>query len=133
MLPLFFTELSFREGAEGDEPAAHVGAFKGAPAPPAAGADEAPPVIVLHGLLGSSRNFLGWASQLAASLSTPRRFLLVDLRNHGDSPHVERMDYAAMASDVARLMQHQRIDKAAVIGHSMGGKVAETEIDREEA
>ena len=68
-------------------------------------------------LSARSRNFLGWASQLAASLERPRRFLILDLRNHGESPHVARMSYADMAADVVRVMQHQGITNAAVIGH----------------
>lgn len=46
------------------------------------------PVLVLHGLLGSGRNFRSWASTLHDRLSRPRRVLVPDLRNHGGSPHV---------------------------------------------
>ena len=46
------------------------------------------PVLVLHGLLGSGRNFRSWASTLHDRLARPRRVLVPDLRNHGGSPHV---------------------------------------------
>lgn len=92
--------------------------------PPAGAAEEAAPVIILHGLLGSSRNFVSWAQQLSESLEKPRKMYLVDLRNHGDSPHMPKMDYISQAADVVRFMQHRGIERASVIGHSMGGKVA---------
>ena len=52
------------------------------------------------------------------------RVLLVDLRNHGRSPHAERMDYPLMAADVAATIQRLGAEPCTVIGHSMGGKAA---------
>lgn len=79
-----------------------------------------PPLLVLHGLFGSGRNWHGIARVLA-----PRfRVLTVDLRNHGDSPHDPRMDYPAMAADVLELMNRLDLLSATVLGHSMGGKAA---------
>ena len=80
-----------------------------------------PPVVVLHGLFGHGGNWAAIARRLAAS----HRVLLVDLRNHGASPHHPRMDYPAMAEDVAAVIDAAG-GSAAVIGHSMGGKVAMT-------
>ena len=84
------------------------------------GADTAPPVVLLHGLLGSSRNWLSAGRLLADSF----RVYALDLRNHGESPHDRRMDYPTLAGDVIRWMDRQGISKANIIGHSMGGKVA---------
>lgn len=83
---------------------------------------DGPPVLVLHGLLGQSRNWQG----IARSLAERYRVFMVDLRNHGASPHDDEMTYPAMAGDVARLIEEAGLDRPAVIGHSMGGKVAMT-------
>jgi len=79
-----------------------------------------PPLVVIHGLLGSSRN---WQT-VGADLSVQRHVLALDLRNHGMSPHAENHDFATMEADVLRWMDAQKIERAAVMGHSMGGKVA---------
>lgn len=81
---------------------------------------EGPPVLVLHGLLGQGRN---WAS-LARRLARGRRLLLVDLRNHGRSPHHPVMSYAAMAADLEALLDRLDLPRASLLGHSMGGKAA---------
>ena len=79
-----------------------------------------PAVVILHGLLGSSRN---WHS-IGKALAEDRKVILADLRNHGGSPWADAMDYPAMAADVARLIRERAGGRAAVVGHSMGGKVA---------
>lgn len=78
------------------------------------------PLVILHGLFGSKRN---WAS-VARQLGSFRRVLTVDLRNHGDSPWDDRHDYPALAADVAGLVESVVGGPAAVLGHSMGGKAA---------
>ncbi len=80
-----------------------------------------PPVVLLHGLLGAGQNFGAVQKALAAR---GHRVLALDLRNHGNSPHAEGMAYAAMAADVAETLAGEAALPAAVIGHSMGGKVA---------
>jgi esterase len=79
-----------------------------------------PPLIVLHGLLGSSRNWLTTGGDLAAK----HHVFALDLRNHGKSPHAEPMDYPAMMADVLAWMDAQGLGKVSLMGHSMGGKVA---------
>lgn len=78
------------------------------------------PLLVLHGLLGSSRNWQTAGRDLAARYHV----LAPDARNHGRSPHDPDMSYAAMAADVIALMDAQGIASATLIGHSMGGKTA---------
>lgn len=76
----------------------------------------------MHGLLGSARNWQAIGKQLARRL----RVVLVDLRNHGASPWSPVMTYPAMAADVATLLDRLGLAAAALVGHSMGGKVALT-------
>lgn len=83
---------------------------------------EGLPVVLLHGLFGSGSN---WRRQ-ARELAKRYRVLLPDLRNHGRSPHAPSMDYQAMADDVTGLLDAEALDKIALVGHSMGGKVAMT-------
>ena len=78
------------------------------------------PLIILHGLFGTLEN---WGSQIA-TLSQHYQVIAVDLRNHGLSPHSDAIDYPLMAADVIELMDDLNIPSAAIIGHSMGGKVA---------
>jgi pimeloyl-ACP methyl ester carboxylesterase len=79
-----------------------------------------PPLVVLHGLLGSSRNWQSTGADLAARY----RVRALDLRNHGRSPHEAEMSYDAMVRDVIAWLDAQGIAKTTLMGHSMGGKVA---------
>lgn len=80
------------------------------------------PVVFLHGLLGAAQNF----GAIQKALSATHRVIAMDLRNHGASPHAPTMSYAEMADDVAETLRARGATPAAVIGHSMGGKVAMT-------
>jgi esterase len=82
--------------------------------------DSGPPVLILHGLLGSARNW----STLARQIGATHRVFALDLRNHGASPWADRMTYDQMVDDARAFMRRQNLPAAAVIGHSMGGKVA---------
>ena len=75
-------------------------------------------VVFLHGLFGQGRNWM----TIAKGLAPAYRVTLVDLPNHGRSPWTDRVDYLDMAAAVADLLSAD--DPAAVVGHSMGGKVA---------
>jgi esterase len=83
---------------------------------------EGRPVIILHGLFGSARNWQG----IARSLAESHRVITPDLRNHGHSFHEDSMSYIDMADDVITLCDHLNINDAILMGHSMGGKVAMT-------
>jgi pimeloyl-ACP methyl ester carboxylesterase len=83
-------------------------------------AGQGPPLILLHGLFGSARN---WGA-VQKALAGDYRVVALDLRNHGASPHAPGMDYAAQAADVAETMAALGIERAVVLGHSMGGKAA---------
>jgi esterase len=81
---------------------------------------EGPALIILHGLYGLSDN---WIS-IARKLSVFQTVYLVDQRNHGRSPHHPEHSYPAMALDLLELMESEKIKKASIMGHSMGGKTA---------
>ena len=80
------------------------------------------PVIILHGLFGSARNWQG----IARALAENHRVITPDLRNHGQSFHEDTMSYIDMADDVITLCDHLDLSDAILMGHSMGGKVAMT-------
>jgi esterase len=79
-----------------------------------------PPLAILHGLFGSGRN---WTS-IAKRLGAHNRVIALDLRNHGASPWAETMAYAEMAEDVRASLSALGQRRFALLGHSMGGKVA---------
>lgn len=78
------------------------------------------PVIIMHGLFGMGDN---WRS-IARILEGQYQCILVDMRNHGRSPHDPEMNFEVMANDILQLMDDLGLTQAALLGHSMGGKVA---------
>jgi esterase len=78
------------------------------------------PIVIMHGIFGSSDN---WLTQ-AKILSEEYKVILVDLRNHGQSPKDDAFDYRVMVSDMEKFMSDLQLKDPIVIGHSMGGKVA---------
>jgi esterase len=81
---------------------------------------EGPPLVLLHGLFGSSANLAG----LARRLKDDFHCVGLDLRNHGASPHAPAMDYATLARDVLETADHLGLGELRLLGHSLGGKVA---------
>ncbi|SPF77883.1 alpha/beta fold hydrolase [Pseudoprimorskyibacter insulae] len=82
-------------------------------------ATSQPPLVIVHGLYGSARNW----GVIAKRLSDERLVVAVDQRNHGDSPRSDVHSYAAMASDLAEVIEALG-GRADVLGHSMGGKAS---------
>ncbi len=80
---------------------------------------EGDPVVIVHGLFGMLDNWKTFARHLAKDYMV----YIVDLRNHGKSPHLEGMNYKLMAQDLAHFLEAEWIYEARFIGHSMGGKV----------
>ncbi len=78
------------------------------------------PIIILHGLYGSGHNWLSIARELAGFSEV----YLVDQRNHGQSPHVNEHTYPDMMDDLKVLLDDLQIERAMLLGHSMGGKTA---------
>jgi len=77
-------------------------------------------VVILHGLFGSSKN---WVSN-AAALDDVATVYSVDLRNHGDSPHAATHSLQELTDDVMSFIAAHDLDRPVLIGHSMGGLVA---------
>eukprot|EP01082_Thalassiosira_pseudonana_P016096 g14279.t1 g14279 contig9:1522287-1523429(-) len=87
-----------------------------------------PPVIILHGLLGNKRNFASLANSLSTQLKNSRPIYTLDLRNHGENTHDWRgtMSYSEMSRDILAFMDKKQFSEAVIVGHSMGGKVAQS-------
>lgn len=80
----------------------------------------APVLVILHGLLGSSRN---WTT-IGKSLQDRYDVHAVDLRNHGSSPHSDAMRWAELNADLRLYLRRHAISEVILMGHSLGGKVA---------
>ena len=83
--------------------------------------DSGPPLIVLHGLLGANGN---WHTLSRTAFRQVARVYAVDQRNHGRSPHADRMDYPTLAADLRTFIDRHDLAPATLLGHSMGGKTA---------
>ena len=77
-------------------------------------------MLLLHGMLGSSRNWLSTGRDLARH----HHVFALDARNHGKSPHAPLMNYDVTVADVIAWLDAQGLAKATIVGHSMGGKTA---------
>lgn len=78
------------------------------------------PIVILHGLFGSSDNWL----TVSKAIVEKYEVFLIDLRNHGQSPHTSSHTYEEMAEDLAQFLIQNNLEKIILIGHSMGGKTA---------
>ncbi|QYK06944.1 alpha/beta fold hydrolase [Shewanella zhangzhouensis] len=76
-------------------------------------------VILVHGLFGDLDNL----KTLAQTLETDYRVTRIDVPNHGQSPHWNKMDYQSLAQSLVSLLDELGATKAHLIGHSMGGKI----------
>lgn len=81
---------------------------------------EGAPLIILHGLYGSSDNWVSVGKQLSELFEV----FIVDQRNHGKSPHHPDMTYLDMQNDLAEFIEQHDIERPVLLGHSMGGKTA---------
>jgi esterase len=78
------------------------------------------PLIILHGLFGSSDNWYSLAKVFANHFCV----FVVDQRNHGQSPHSNELDYTILTEDLNEFIEEHNILQPVIIGHSMGGKTA---------
>ena len=77
-----------------------------------------PPLIILHGLYGSSDNWITIGKSLAKHFTV----YIPDQRNHGNSPHSEEHNYDLLKQDLLEILIQHNLNKTHLIGHSMGGK-----------
>jgi len=83
---------------------------------------EGRPIILIHGAFFTID--MNW-SQLIPELSKTRKVIAVELQGHGHTQYSDRkLSFPTLASDVAGVMDHLKIDSADVAGFSMGGSVA---------
>jgi pimeloyl-ACP methyl ester carboxylesterase len=78
------------------------------------------PLVVVHGLYGSSDNWINIGKRLAERHTV----YMIDQRNHGRSPFADSHTFNDMRDDLAEFFEKHHIEKATVLGHSMGGKAA---------
>lgn len=78
------------------------------------------PLIILHGLFGSSDNWYTVAKKFAET----RKVYLLDLRNHGQSPHSDDFNYKVLTEDLYEFVKKHDLKNPVVLGHSLGGKTA---------
>jgi pimeloyl-ACP methyl ester carboxylesterase len=81
---------------------------------------KGPPLIILHGLYGSSDNWVSIAKKICPHFTV----YLPDQRNHGQSPHSEVHDYESMSNDLNEFASDNKLGNFFLAGHSMGGKTA---------
>ena len=84
------------------------------------GENHAKHVVIIHGLFGSGDNWHGVAQELSSEYSV----LLPDLPNHGQSPHTDDMLYPVIVEALVETLDEYGVERAVLMGHSMGGKVA---------
>lgn len=76
------------------------------------------PLLVFHGLFGMLDNWGSFGKEFGELLPTH----LIDLRNHGKSFHSPNMSHDDLAEDILNYMAHHELEKAHLLGHSLGGK-----------
>lgn len=81
---------------------------------------QGPLVVLIHGLFGSFENL----GVIARALQDEFQVLNIDVRNHGRSPQSNDMSYPLLAADLAETLDSLALKPFALLGHSMGGKIA---------
>jgi 3-oxoadipate enol-lactonase len=84
-------------------------------------------VIFLHGIGGAAR---GWAPQVQAFAKAGFEPLPLDLPGYGARSPVESMSFDDLAADVEAIIDQRKLAKPILVGHSMGGMIAQTMLRR---
>jgi len=86
---------------------------------------KGPPVILIHGILANSN--LNWRFPgIMQRLSKNYYVIAMDLRGHGksDKPYGKEMYGTHLVNDVCKVMEDLNINKAHIVGYSLGGFIA---------
>ncbi|MDF2180021.1 alpha/beta fold hydrolase [Aliiglaciecola sp. CAU 1673] len=83
-------------------------------------AGEGKPVVLLHGLFGNLENL----NSIKRALQDQYQVVSLDLPDHGRSAHSNTFSYDDYARQVLGTLDHLGLEDIALLGHSMGGKVA---------
>lgn len=78
------------------------------------------PIVIVHGLYGSSDNWINIGKRLGEKYTV----YIIDQRNHGRSPFADSHTFDDLKNDLNDFFEQHNIEKAILLGHSMGGKVA---------
>nr|XP_037268694.1 protein ABHD11-like isoform X1 [Rhipicephalus microplus] len=89
--------------------------------PDAASASALPPIVAMEGMFGLKENLTAVCRALAAK--TGRNVFAVDMRNQGDSPHTEDMNYELTTADLELFLKKHGMSKATFVGHSLAGRM----------
>jgi pimeloyl-ACP methyl ester carboxylesterase len=84
-------------------------------------AGDGPPVVLLHGLSATRRNVVQGSRAL---IKRGYRLISYDARGHGASSPAERYEYADLVADLAGVLDHLELERAALVGSSMGAATA---------
>jgi len=86
-----------------------------------------PAVVFIHGIGGGARL---WAPQMASFSAAGYRPVALDLPGYGQRPAVDHMDFEGLAADVETAIDCLGLARPVLVGHSMGGMVAQTALRR---
>jgi len=89
--------------------------------------DRSLPVVFIHGIGGGARL---WAPQITSFSAAGYRPVALDLPGYGERPAVDRMDFEGLAADIEAEIARLGLARPALVGHSMGGMVAQTALRR---
>lgn len=86
-----------------------------------------PAVIFLHGIGGAAR---GWAPQAQSFAKAGFHPVPLDMPGYGARPPVDSMTFNDLAADVEAVIDRDRLQRPVLVGHSMGGMIAQTLLRR---
>jgi pimeloyl-ACP methyl ester carboxylesterase len=85
------------------------------------------PVVFLHGIGGAARV---WTPQLESFATAGARPVALDLPGYGARPAATHMSFAELAADLEASIAERALDRPVLVGHSMGGMIAQTALRR---